>query len=201
MPSTLPTGRLGRAVALGVTLLLLVISWEAVVQPLRDWYLDGDSLLSQREALAARMAASAAQLPALTHRAAALGASGALSPTLLSGDTDAMAGAQLQEIVQGLAATAGLSPASIENLPAASASHYRRIALRLSLISRFPPLVQLLQAIAQATPHMLVDDLQFDGARLINQPVDAPIEARLTIIAFRAAEPAKPSLAAASDRQ
>ena len=193
MLTTLPHGRLGRIIALSATVLTLVLIWLSAVQPLRDWYADGDALLTGRRALAARMTALAAQVPALTRRSAALGTNGDPSSSILTGDTDAIAGAKLQEIVQTLAGAQGITPTSIENLPAVASGRYRRIALQLSLIGRFAVLVQLLQAIEQATPRMLVDDLHVEGAHLVNQPLDGALEAQLTIIAFRTAAPNGPT--------
>jgi hypothetical protein len=185
MLTTLPSGRLGRVIALSATLFLILMVWLAVVMPLRKWYGQGQALLTQQAALADRMGALAAQVPRLSQRAAALDASRGSITALLPGDTDALAAAKLQEIVQSLAAAKGVTLASVEILPAAPISHYRRIALRLSLVSRFAVLVELLQSVAQATPHMLVDDLSLEGAQLINQPVDTPLHAELTIFAFR----------------
>jgi hypothetical protein len=200
MLTTLPSGRLGRAVALGATLLIVMVVWFTTVQPLRDWYADGDALLNSRQRLAARMVALAEQVPALSRRAAALGGTGAPSSSILTGDTDAIAGAKLQETVQALAGAEGITPTSIENLPAVMVGHYRRIALHLSLVGRFPVLVRLLQAIGQATPRMLVDDLHVEGAHLMNQPIDAALEAQLTIIAFRSAGPVDPTPTPGSGR-
>jgi general secretion pathway protein M len=193
MFTTLPAGRLGRAIALSATLLAVLVIWLSVVQPLRDWYDDGAAALERRSALASRMAALAAQIPALSRRTAELGAGSDPSASLLSGDTDAIAGAKLQEIVQGLAETSGVAPTSIENLPALPAGHYRRIGLRLALVARFPVLVQLLQSATAANPRMLVDDLHVESAHLISQPVDAPLDAQLTIYAFRLAGNAPPA--------
>ncbi len=185
MRTTLPSGRLGRAIALGATLFLILVIWLAFVQPLRNRYREGQTLLAQREAFAARMVGLAAQIPALSQRAAALGGRVRSTNALLEGDTDALAAAKLQELIQSLATAKGVTLTSFEILPAVQISHYRRIALRLSLVSRFVVLVELLQSIAQANPRMLVDDLTLEGARLINQPVDTPLNAELTISAFR----------------
>ena len=187
MRMTPPAGRLGRVIAVSVTLFVVLVAWLAIVMPLYNWYWDGQARLDQREALAARMTALSTQLPMLSQRAAALGLSGVASG-LLTGDTDALSAAQLQEVVQNLAIAEGVTPTSIEILPTEQKTRYRRIALRLSLVSPFPELVHLLQAIGRATPHMLVEDLVLEGAALINQPVDTPLHAELTLVAFRHAE-------------
>ena len=196
MLPTLPSGRLGRAIAIGATLSLIAAIWFAVALPLRTGYLDGQSALAGRTALAGRMAALVSQIPALSEQAARLGVSG--SPAgLLPGDSDALAAAKLQEIVQGLAAAAAITPTSIEILPAVPVGHDRRIALRLAVVVRFPVLIGWLQSIAQTNPHMLVDDLNLEAGQLINQPVDTQLHVDLTISAFRAASPVEPLSTAA----
>ena len=185
MFTALPTGRPGRAAALGLTFLALALLWLGAVQPLRDWYDDGAATLDRRRALAGHMAALAAQVPELSQRAAGLGAQSDPAASLLPGETDAIAGAKLQELVQGLAAAGGVTAGSIENLPAVPAGHYRRIGLRIALVARYGVLVQMLQSIVAASPRMLVDDLHIDSAQLDAQPVDAPLQAQLTVYAFR----------------
>jgi general secretion pathway protein M len=189
MMSTLPTGQKGRALAIGITLVVLLLAWFAVVQPLRDWYEDRAEKLAQRHAILVRMAALAEQIPALRLQAAALGGNEPTQSSELAGDTDAIAGAGLEEAVEALAAGAGVTLASKENLPAVPNGHYHRIGLRLSLVAPYKLLVRLLQAVSQATPRMLVDDVHIEGAHLVNQPVDAPLEAQFTIVGFRRAEP------------
>ena len=51
-------------------------------------------------------------------------------------------------------------------------------------------LVALLQAVGQASPRMLIDDLQARGARLVVQPAEPPLEVSFTVFGFRADIPA-----------
>lgn len=213
--TVLPDGRLGRLLALGVTVLLLVLVWLAAVAPLLGWYHDRAEFNADRRAYATRMSEVVAQAPTLQRRAAALRANGPLPTSLLSGDTDAIAGARLQEIVQGLASRDGITLASSETLPGVQVGRYRRIGLRISLTAPYAVLVRLMQAILQdaprgiagqsgiglaagvaataadAAPQMLIDDLDVQGSRLINKPADAPLDTRLTVLAFRAAASAQ----------
>lgn len=190
--TSLPTGRRGRLMALGVTLLGVVVLWLGVVSPALGWYDARSEALTRRRALAARMAGLAETLPALRKQAEA-GAAAAPPIAVLDGGTDAIAGATLQELVQAMARDAGASLNSLETLPAEQRAQYRRVALRISVSADWPVLVRLLAGIEQASPPMLIDDLQLRGQSLrLRMPGGAaaasPVEATLTIVAFRAGD-------------
>ena len=194
MSTTLPSGRVGRAIAVGLTLLVVLVIWLGAVQPLHDLYKDRADLLAQRRTILSRMSDLAVLLPELRRRAASMGANRVSPGRGLEGETDAIAGAKLQEIVQELAGREGVTPTSMENLPAVPTGQYRRIGLRLSMIIPFPVLVKLLQAFGEATPPMLIDDLHVEGAHLMSQPVDAPLQAQLTVFGFRRTDRPSPQV-------
>ncbi len=192
---SLPTGVGGRILALGLTFLVLVAVWVAAVQPLADWYADRADSLAQRTALARRMTDLAASLPALAGQLTGGGTPAGNPPrgmvgATLAGNTDAVAGADLQQRVQEMAVRAGVTVTSTETLPAAAAGAYRRIALHLSVNATWPVLVALLQTMGQASPRMLIDDLQVRGSRLMTQPAEPPLEVSFTVFGFRADTPA-----------
>ncbi|MBN9509908.1 MAG: hypothetical protein J0I21_12450 [Alphaproteobacteria bacterium] len=182
---SLPTGWPGRLLALGMTCLLLAAIWLAAVAPLAGWYDDrADALAVQRERTR-HMEALAALLPALRRQAAAVPPD-AEHVALLEGDSDPVAGARLQERMQAIAAATGLTPSSIEMLPAAQVGAYRRIGLRLSVAADWAVLIRLLQGIQQATPRMLVDDLTLRAEHPAAPTPGQTITAELTVLAFRA---------------
>jgi general secretion pathway protein M len=191
---TLPTGRAGRLLALGLLLLVLVLLWEVIGSPLCDWYRSRSEALSGREALAERMEILAARLPALRRDSEA----GGIRPgagALIDGSSDAIAGAALQGQVQQMASALGASLSSSETLPGSPAGgsggpggDYRRVGVRISVTAPFAVMVRLIAGIEQATPAMLVDDLQLHGSRLQLEG-NTPLEATLTVLAFRHGEP------------
>lgn len=180
------TGRRGQALAVVVSLLVVLAVWVAAVQPLLAWYREREETLAQRTALADRMEALAASLPALRQdaRADAPGRSTAGRATL-EGASDAVAGATLQERVQAMAASAGASLSSVETLPAEQAGAWRRIALRVNLTASWPVLVRLLAAVDEASPSMLVDDLHMHSTLLVAHPVALPLQTSFSVYAFR----------------
>jgi general secretion pathway protein M len=179
-------GLRGRALALGATLLLTAVVWLAAVQPLLDWHGERAVQLQERRALAARMQRLASTLPDLKREAEA-GASGKLTAgAMLSGGSDSVAGAVLQERVQAMATAAGDTLTSVETLPADQAGSWRRIGLHISLTAPWPNMIRLLQALDEATPRMLVDDLHVHSTLLVSRPVTLPLQTSFTVYAFRA---------------
>jgi general secretion pathway protein M len=182
----LPTGRRGQALAVALLLLVLAAAWMAVASPLLDWHADRAEALQQRSTLARRMAQVAAGLPELQRQAAAAAAVGPVAATLLDGSTDAVAGATLQQLVQDMAGRAGATLSSTETLPAEAVANYRRIGVRVALSAPWAVLVELLRAIEQASPQMLVDELQIHGGRRFGVAGEPPLEASFTVLGFRA---------------
>lgn len=183
MRNALPTGRPGRLLAAGITLIAIVLVWFAAAAPLLRLFAENAETLAQRRMLYSRMANLADRLPALQAQAAPA----IVAPVqVIDGGTDAVAGAALQQNVQEMAVRAGATLSSTEALPAVPVPGYRRVGLRVSLNAPWPVLIRLLQAIEQSNPRMLVDDLQVHGVRMLTPPADPPLDAGFTILAFRA---------------
>lgn len=187
---SLPVGRPGRLLAAALLLLVVVLGWELVGSPLRDWFDNRADALAGRQALAVRMQALAARLPAL-RRAAEAGAGRSGPGVLIEGSSDAIAGAALQGQVQQMASTLGASLSSSETLAGAAAgapgSGYRRVSVRISVTAPFEVMVRLVAAIERASPVMLIDDFELHGSR-IQLTQNAPLEASLTVLSFRRGE-------------
>ena len=185
MPHSLPTGRMGRLLALGLTSLPLAAMVLGVVMPLTAWYGDRADALTQRAALMQRMQALAAAVPELREQAKAAAASKAGAAALLEGDSDSIASAAMQERLQAFLLQAGVQLNSVETLPGEQAGAYRRIRLRLSFNASWSMLLGLLKDLHLATPSLLVDELQLRAAlHRINTP-PGTFEVSCAILAFR----------------
>lgn len=185
---SLPDGRRGQALAVGITLAALLLVWLGAVSPLLAWYQARDAALAQQRALAARMVALEQALPALRAAVAASGAQAAGAQTLLAGQSDAIAGANLQSAVQDLAAQAGTSLDSAAMQPAIQAGPLRRISMQVSVTASWPVLVALLQAVDNASPRMIVDSISLNSTALPGDSESSTIQANISISGFRAGE-------------
>ncbi len=185
-PSGLPTGAVGRSLAAGLLVIVIGIAWLGIVSPIAAWFADRGNTLADRAVLARRMAQVAATLPAVEQAAQARATPEAAQELVLSQNSDALAGAALLQAVQDMAARSGAALSTTEILPAEAVGSYRRIRLRIALSAPYPMVVAFLQAIDGATPRMLVDALQLRAAPVLVGQESGPVEAAMTIMAFRA---------------
>lgn len=199
MALVLPEGPRGRALALGLTALVLGALWLGVAQPLVQAYADGAEELQQRSALASRMAETAGSVAELQRELATQSAD--LTPNAnaaLEGASDALAGAALQSRVESMANSVGARLTSTEALPAEQVGPYRRIALKLTVDARWAMLMRLIQAIERATPSMLIDDLQIHARPAAPRTREPALTISFTVLAFRAGTADTPAASAAS---
>jgi hypothetical protein len=185
MTASLPTGRSGTALAVGLLGGMLLSAWFAIGAPLLAWHADGAAELAERRGLARRLEALADPLPAPQRAARAPGSDNAAS-LLLEGGTDAVSGAALQGLVRDMATRAGATLSSVETLPATTVGSYHRIGLRLSLSATWPVLVRLLEAVEQARPRTVVDALEVQASQMLTGAEEALLTAGFTVYAFRA---------------
>ena len=105
---------------------------------------------------------------------------------MLAGATDAVAGASLQQAVQDIASHAGATVLSAEMLPPTAAGSYRRIGVHMAVSGSWPEFTRLLATALQATPRMLVDNVQLRQTLALGARNAHPMQASLTFIAFSA---------------
>ncbi len=179
----LPTGRDGRILAGLLALLCVAAVWLGLVLPVLDWYGARQAELAHLREVAARQTALITTLPALKK----LAEENAQTPSRaeLTGNTDAIAGAALQEQVQSMASQASAQLTSIETLPAEQVGAYRRIGVRVELNAQLAVVVALLKAIEEAEPNMLVDDVHLTGTPVMAQNAQLPLDSSFTVFAFR----------------
>jgi general secretion pathway protein M len=182
----LPDGRRGQMMAAAITMLILVLTWLAIVSPLVGWYQARDAALAQKQALAAHMQAVEQQLPGLRRAVAHLGADDGTARMLLAGASDAIAGANLQSALQGLAAQAGTSLDSIGMQPATSLHALRLITAQVTLTARWTMLVAFLRGVETAQPRMIVDSISLNTASIPGSGQPSTLQATLSVTGFRA---------------
>jgi general secretion pathway protein M len=178
-----PTGRNGKVLAASLALLALLIAWLGFVAPVLDWYDGRSARLADMQARIGREWALVMSLPALKKEAAAAAQTPARAA--LTGSTDAIAGAALQEQVQQLAGAASAQLTSVETLPADQVGLYRRIGVRVELNAPLGVVVALLKSIEEAQPSMLVDELHLTGGGVNGSTAPLPLDSSFTVYGFR----------------
>jgi len=186
MPITLPEGPAGQALAVAAGFLVIAMIWAGLVTPALGWYQGQSAALAGARLEAAHLLALRASLPALRQQLAASASIAPGADILLQGDSDAIAGANLQADLNLLAAQAGASLDSTESVPAEASGGLRRIGVTVSLTATWPVLVAYLAAIEAASPRMIVDDLSVSAESDPDPRQDVPLQASFTVSAFRA---------------
>jgi general secretion pathway protein M len=182
----LPTGVPGRVAALSILCALIGLGYAGIIAPLIDAYRSGEATLANRELLIPKLEHLAMELPALRARLAALQAAGTGNEVALDGATDALASANLQSRLEQLAAANGVTIASTEAIAAEDRGPYRRIGLRLAVNGKYEGIVKLLATIREATPPLVLGDLQIHGLlRIVGARTDYPLESRFEVYALR----------------
>ncbi len=180
----LPEGRQGQILAVALAGAAAFALWLGVVGPVLQWYSSRSDLIAERRTLARHMETIVAKLPDL-RRAAAAAAEATPARVLLTGTTDPIAGAELQEFVQDMAEKSGVSVSSAEMLSTGQVGGYRRIGLRVSVYApQWSALMHFLEFIERGTPRMFVDDLEIHGLPARLKGV-TPVDASLTVFGFR----------------
>ncbi|MGH7079576.1 MAG: type II secretion system protein GspM [Acetobacteraceae bacterium] len=182
-------GHRGRALALGLLLIAVLLTWFGVVSPLIGWYRARTLALAERESVVQHMEELVANLPAL--RAEASHAETAVPEAMLiKGRSDAMAAALLQSRIEEMAQRVDAPLASVGIVPGEPAGRWRRIGLRIAVRAEYGVVVGLLRSLLNTTPAMSIDDLSLRGALLSVPGRPVTMDAEFTVYAFRRAAPA-----------
>ncbi len=163
------TGRLppwsGRAAALGLAVAAVGAIYLLAVAPLVGAYratdgavLQAGEMLTRYSNIASRRAALAAQLDELVARQAASG-------VYLSGETDALAGAALQEGVGATIEAHGGKLRSIQILPVSDDGDFKRVSVRVQLTASLAPLHRILHSPESGRPFVFLDNLEIKTRR------------------------------------
>ena len=191
MSLALPAGRNGRMLALGLLLVTLAIIWAGLIWPAARFYEQRSVRLSQRQLLLTHMIALADALPRL-RQSAANAAAHAERSSFLAGKTDAVAAANLENLVQDLASKAGIAVSRTESLPPTMLGRYRKIGVRFDLKASEPALTTFLVAIEQAPSPLIIDDTRLRGAPLPITDTPDIVDCSLSVYALR--QPAEETL-------
>lgn len=181
----LPEGRRGQFLALALAVIALGVLWIVVASPLLDWYAARADQLAERRLVLAHMTQIVDALPALRREAGKQASTAPPATALLSGNTDAIAGAALQGAVQDMVTAAGATLASFEALPGEQQGSFRRIGLRVAVHGNWQELVAILQAMEESPLRLLVDDLELHATAQVETTGTAPIAASFVVRGFR----------------
>jgi hypothetical protein len=180
---SLPDGKRGRVLAWAIAVVMASLTWAFVVTPLQYYY---SNLTDRRESLRLLLAREMSSLGVQRTLLARDRLIHTLpDDRLVSGSTDDVAAATLQERVQAMASAVHANVRSIETLSSHQVGAYRRIAVRFDLTGEFQILIELFQAIQESSPEVLVNDTQIRSDAPGPTDTHKPLECTFTVYAFR----------------
>ncbi|GAN67288.1 type II secretion system protein GspM [Acetobacter orleanensis] len=184
----LPTGLSGQVLACSLTFAGLAgISLTGL--SLLSFYNNRAADLEDKRLVLSHTEQLVSQIPELKRRYQERRASASSTHSLLSGQSDSEAAANLVQTVQALATQHQIEISSQETLPPHAVGHFRAISIRIALTGNWPAFVALLGDIDHAEPRLLVEDLEIQRARAVTETTrghGSAVDATLSITGFRA---------------
>ncbi len=146
-----------------------------VAAPIVASYAETDAAVAQAAELLDRYRRVAAARPALQERLDALKSRQSEIGNYLGGETDALAGAELQEKVNATVAAGGGALRSVQILPVKAGGGFRRIGVRVQMTATIAQVLRILHGLGAGSTLLFVDNLEVRNRRAPrrrNQPVE-----------------------------
>lgn len=181
-----------RVAALALLLAGLGLVYAVLVAPVLASYDDTRQRLAEQRELLSRYLAVAGGREALEKRVQGLRERQAGSGAFLSGKTEALAAAALQDRVRSIMQRAGGDVRSIQNLPSEGKDGLTRIGLRVQVVATIRDVRDILHELETGRPLLFVEDLNLRG-RLTrgedNRPtVQDDLLVRMSLVGYRLGE-------------
>jgi hypothetical protein len=157
-----PGSLLARVLALALLAAVVAGGYLVVVVPVMAAYRETGEAIERAESLLQRQRALAAQRPLLIERLEEEKAQADEVAGYLEGPSDALAAAQLQDLVKEVVEAAGGELRSTRILPAdavEASPGTRRTTLRVQLVVSIDGLAQTLYGLEAGQPYVLIDEL------------------------------------------
>jgi len=180
---SLPDGKRGKVLAWAIAAVMASLTWALVLSPMQYYYNDLADRRDSLRLLLAREIGYLGEQRTLLARDQLINTLPA--DRLVSGSTDAVAAATLQERVQAMASAVHANVRSIETLSSHQVGAYRRLAVRFDLTGEFQILIELFAAIQEGSLEMLVDNTQINSDTTDPADTHKPLECTFTVYAFR----------------
>ena len=182
-------GWISRLAALALSAGVVFALYAFVVAPIVAGYAETNAAMIQAAELLDRYRRVAAARPALQERLDVLELRQSEIGTYLGGHTDALAGAELQELVNATVAQGGGGLRSVQILPVKADSGFRRIGVRVQMTATIGQVLHVLHGLEAGSTLLFVDNLEVSNRRARrrrNQPVqmDPTLLVRLDLFGY-----------------
>jgi general secretion pathway protein M len=161
---SLPTW-IGRAAALSLLLALIGAIFIFAVQPLSRVHQETDDAIDAAGESLRRYERLAATRPALQKQFEQVRAQQDSSGFYLTGETDGLAAAELQDLVNATIAANGGQLRSIQILPAKAEGEFKRVSVRVQFTTTIERLARILYALEAGRTYLFIDNLDIRNRR------------------------------------
>ncbi|HKF61005.1 MAG TPA: type II secretion system protein GspM [Dongiaceae bacterium] len=151
---------------LGAMLLLLgviLLAKEGVIDPILDSVNQSREEIADAATRLSRIKAIAATKPELEAQAAKMMSDIGQSDAFMRADTEALAGAALQERLRTLTSAQGISLGAIQWAAGKTDSGLGRISVRVQITATLGPLYALLGSVESTMPLLFIDDIDIQA--------------------------------------
>ncbi len=188
-PGLMASDRVRRLAALALSAAVVFGLYVFVVAPIVAGYAETDAAVNQAAELLDRYRRVAATRPALQDRLDILKSRQSEIGAYLGGHTDALAGAELQELVNATVAAGGGGLRSVQILPVKTDGGFRRIGVRVQMTATIAQVLRVLHGLEAGSTLLFVDNLEVNNRRARrrrNKPVqmDPTLLVRLDLFGY-----------------
>ena len=154
-----------RLAAIALLVAVIAVVYGVGVAPLLSAHGKADRAIAEANELMSRYQLVAARRDTLEAQLQALRADRSMVGIYLDGDTDALAAASLQEVVNATVEGTGGRLRSIQILPAQDDGKFRRISVRAQMSATIVQLARLLYAFEASKTYLFIDNLDVANRR------------------------------------
>lgn len=154
-----------RCAALSLVVAVVLLIYVLAVEPLVSAYQETNDQIRQTNQNLLRYEQISRSFPALKGQLDELAQRQSRSGVYLSGDTDALAAAQLQADVSGIIQKHDGQLRSVQILPVASDGEFKRVSVRVQLTGTLSSLTRILYSLEGRRPFVFVDNLDIKNRR------------------------------------
>lgn len=154
---------ISRATAFGILIAILLSIYALFVGPLIAAYAEINGAMAQSTELLARYQRIISQRSALQAMLDSANQEYTQSGVYVPGDTDALAAAQLQEIVNSRVESNGGQVRSVQILPAREDGEFRRVGVRIQMTASIAAIARILYGFEAGDTFLFVDNLEISN--------------------------------------
>lgn len=176
-----------RVLALGLLLVAVLALVVLVVLPVIALMRDTAARAQAASDQLARLELAAARRPALEAELAELRQTAPMTGLFLPPGSEGQGSAALQDLVKLAVGQAGATLITMQTLPSATETGYRRVALKVLLTGDTPALQKVLHALESARPASVLENVyvRARSGQAAGASIDRQLEINLEVVGFQ----------------